>query len=150
MNSFNVLTCALFSRNKLHDEEGYILFVRQNAIQVLIPKYGLEGTLYLRPDDKKTQAVDFTFNEDIPSQKSGDVELTLFQRVTVQLTLDQSNIQHEKLVLRLVNPNIPGFSVPPASAVGATPMETSGSHEGRKRSLEMTNGKSTKNKKTKK
>ena len=40
----------------------------------------------------------------------------LFQRLTVQLTLDQSNIQHEKLVLRLVEPKIPGFSVDPAPA----------------------------------
>ena len=29
-------------------EEAYILFVRKNALQVLIPKYGIEGNIFLR------------------------------------------------------------------------------------------------------
>ena len=33
--------------------------------------------------------------------------------VTVQLSLDSSNVQHEKLALRLVHPRIEGFSVEP-------------------------------------
>lgn len=35
----------------------------------------------------------------------------MFDPVTVQLTLDRSNIQHEKLVFKLVKPFIPNFSV---------------------------------------
>ncbi|TRY61520.1 hypothetical protein TCAL_13903 [Tigriopus californicus] len=99
----------MFFRNKKRDEIGYVLFVRQNAIQVLIPKYGLEGTLYLRSDTDKSIA--FHFDEDEPSQSCGDVTIRLFQKLRVQLTLDSSNVQHEKLVLRLVEPHIPGFSV---------------------------------------
>ena len=38
----------LFFRERRQTETGYVLFVRQNAIQVLIPKFGLEGTLFLR------------------------------------------------------------------------------------------------------
>lgn len=34
-----------------------------------------------------------------------------FDPVTVRLSLDTSNVQHEKLVLELVNPYIEGFSV---------------------------------------
>ena len=41
----------------------------------------------------------------------GDVTLTLFQKLKVQLSLDQSNVQHEKLELKLIQPHIPGFSV---------------------------------------
>ena len=37
-----------FFRNRQVDEEAYILGVKKNAIQVLIPKYGLEGALYLK------------------------------------------------------------------------------------------------------
>ncbi len=59
----------MFFRNKKTEEDGYILFVRQNAIQVLIPKYGLEGTLYIPAGS------DFTFNEDVPCQRS--VEMLL-------------------------------------------------------------------------
>ena len=37
--------------------------------------------------------------------------MTLFMKVTVQVYLDSTDIQHEKLALRLVEPHIPGFSV---------------------------------------
>lgn len=46
----------------------YILFVRKNALQILIPKYGLEGTLYLNNDDtdkKDERKVKFTYNEEV-------------------------------------------------------------------------------------
>lgn len=35
----------------------------------------------------------------------------MFDPVTVQLSLDRSNVQHEKLVFKLVKPYIPGFSI---------------------------------------
>ena len=95
----------IFFRNKVTEEDGYILFIRQNAIQVLIPKYGLEGTLFIKTD------AGFEFDKDVPSQTHGDVTLTLFQKLKVQLTLDSSNVQHEKLEVRLIEPFIDGFSV---------------------------------------
>ena len=96
----------IFFRGKITLEEGYILFIRQNAIQILIPKYGLEGTLFIPKDGGG-----FVFNEDVPSQSKGNVTLNLFQKVLVQLTLDQSNVQHEKLEVKLVKPYIADFSV---------------------------------------
>ena len=95
----------IFFRGKKTVEEGYILFVRQNAVQVLIPKYGLEGTLYIPKDSG------FVFNEDEPSQSKESVTLKLFQKIAIQLTLDQSNVQHEKLEVKLVEPYIKDFSV---------------------------------------
>eukprot|EP00095_Tigriopus_kingsejongensis_P004748 snap_masked-scaffold510_size151595-processed-gene-0.0 protein:Tk04748 transcript:snap_masked-scaffold510_size151595-processed-gene-0.0-mRNA-1 annotation:"exosome complex exonuclease rrp44" len=107
----------LYFRSKKRDEVGYILFVRQNAVQVLIPKYGLEGTLFLRGSESEGRGleVDFQFNEEIPSQTCGAVTLRLFQKLKVQLSLDSTNVQHEQLVLRLVEPVIPGFSVSPTN-----------------------------------
>ncbi|KAK5640047.1 hypothetical protein RI129_010858 [Pyrocoelia pectoralis] len=87
----------LFFRNKVQDEEGYILCIRKNAIQILIPRYGLECALYLQ------------------TQKCGDVVLRAFDPVTVRLSLDSSNVQHERFVLKLVHPYIDGFSVQPLS-----------------------------------
>lgn len=95
----------IFFRNKKSEEDGYVLFIRQNAIQVLIPKYGLEGTLYIKNDSG------FVFDEDTPCQTHGSIKLTLFQKLKIQLSLDQSNVQHEKLEVRLIDPYIPGFSV---------------------------------------
>ena len=44
-------------------EEAFVLFVRKNAIQVLIPKYGLEGTIFLDKNSKHSLA----FNEEVIS-----------------------------------------------------------------------------------
>ncbi|KAH0953363.1 hypothetical protein HN011_004299 [Eciton burchellii] len=103
----------LFFRNKVQDEEGYILFVRKNALQVLIPKYGLEGILYLNPG---TSSIAFTYNSEDQSQTCGDVVFRAFDPIIVQMSLDRSNVQHEKLFFELVKPEIPGFSISPLNA----------------------------------
>lgn len=36
--------------------------------------------------------------------------------MSVQLSLDSSNVQHERIVLKLVKPEIPNFSVPSMTA----------------------------------
>ncbi|XP_018364763.1 PREDICTED: exosome complex exonuclease RRP44 [Trachymyrmex cornetzi] len=101
----------IFFRNKIQDEEGYILFVRKNALQVLIPKYGLEGTLYL--NNSASPSVTFVHNSEDQSQTCGDVVFRAFDPVVIQMSLDSSNVQHEKLFFKLVKPEIPNFSVPP-------------------------------------
>jgi exosome complex exonuclease DIS3/RRP44 len=73
---------------QVRDETGYILFIRQNAIQVLIPKYGLEGTLFLRVPGSKTVGPNFEFDDSVPTQKCGNVVLSLFQKVTVQVRVN--------------------------------------------------------------
>jgi len=60
-----ILFYQIFFRGKIRDEEGYILYVRKNALQILIPKYGLEGTLFLSPRKGQLQTVTFTYNEEV-------------------------------------------------------------------------------------
>ncbi|XP_012269707.2 exosome complex exonuclease RRP44 [Athalia rosae] len=105
------LNTHLFFREKVQNEEGYVLFVRKNALQILIPKYGLEGTLYLSKKGENSP-VTFVYDEEDQSQKYRDIVFHSFDPVVVQLSLDRSNVQHEKLVFKLVKPVIPGFSVP--------------------------------------
>lgn len=134
----------IFFRNKKSEEDGYILFVRQNAIQVLIPKYGLEGTLYIKNDSG------FVFDEEGPAQTNGNVTLRLFQKVRVQLTLDQSNVQHEKLEVKLVDPFIPGYSVEKDDKVKEQAMEVEASKAEKRPKEEASAGKKNKKPKWKK
>ncbi|MEE6507477.1 hypothetical protein FKM82_024497 [Ascaphus truei] len=54
----------LFFKNKgIVNEEGYILFVRKNAIVVLIPKFGLEGTVFFEEKDKPKPKL--TYNDEV-------------------------------------------------------------------------------------
>ncbi|XP_076462182.1 LOW QUALITY PROTEIN: exosome complex exonuclease RRP44-like [Babylonia areolata] len=107
------LHTQLFFKKRVQDEEGYVLFVRKNALQILIPKYGLEGTLFLNAPDKGSASL-FTYDEEENTQTVGDVVFHVFDRVVVQLSIDRSNVQHMKLLVNLVTPKVPGFSVPPA------------------------------------
>ncbi|XP_050525860.1 exosome complex exonuclease RRP44 [Daktulosphaira vitifoliae] len=106
------LNTHIFFRGKIRDEEGYILYVRKNALQILIPKYGLEGTLFLAPRKGQIQTVTFIYNEEEQTQRCGEVVFRTFDPVSVQLSLDSSNVQHERIILKLVKPKIPEFSVP--------------------------------------
>ncbi len=44
------------------DEDGYVFGVRKNALQILLPRYGLETTLFLRDKDGKSLG---EFNEEV-------------------------------------------------------------------------------------
>lgn len=45
------------------------------------------------------------------TQQCGNVIFHSFDPVTVRLSLDSTNVQHEKLVFQLVKPFIEGFSI---------------------------------------
>ncbi|XP_059142124.1 exosome complex exonuclease RRP44-like [Physella acuta] len=104
----------LFFKTRVQDEEGHVLFVRKNALQILIPKYGLEGTVFLNDEGQKSSSI-FVYNEEMNTQTAGDVTIHVFDPVIVQLSIDRTNVQHMKLSLKLVKPKIPGFSVPSAA-----------------------------------
>lgn len=55
----------------------------------------------------------YNISQQEQTQTSGDVVLHAFDPVTVRLSLDSKNIQHEKFVLQLVSPYVEGFSVAP-------------------------------------
>lgn len=105
-----VSVLQLFFREKVEDESGYILFVRKNALQILIPKYGLEGTIYLSKKGEVGPAT-FTYDEEEQTQSCGDIVFHSFDPVVVQLSLDRSNVQHEKLVFKMVKPEVDFSSI---------------------------------------
>ena len=63
----------LFFKERIQDEQGYVLFVRKNALQVLIPKYGLEGTLFLNAAEKGASSL-FTYNEEVRAQQKNIIQ----------------------------------------------------------------------------
>ena len=62
----------IFFKEKTIEEDGYVLFVRKNAIQVLIPKYGLEGTVFLNEAGSKDSS---------PCTYDPEVSITMFRIV---------------------------------------------------------------------
>ncbi|KAL2087626.1 hypothetical protein ACEWY4_016454 [Coilia grayii] len=102
----------LFFKNRgILNEEGFILFVRKNAIIILIPKFGLEGTVFF--ENKNKPSPKMVFNEEIPTLTVEGHTFNMFDCVRVTISLDASNIQHQKIRMALLEPVIPGVSVPP-------------------------------------
>ncbi len=100
----------LFFKNKTTVEESFVLFVRHNALHLLIPKYGLESPLFF--DDKSTsdgKKLSMVSDDSEPSLTIEGVKFRLFDRVLVQVTVEKSSIQQSKLKLTLVSPKIPGY-----------------------------------------
>ncbi|XP_062866616.1 exosome complex exonuclease RRP44 [Trichomycterus rosablanca] len=101
----------LFFKNKgILNEEGFILFVRKNAIIILIPKFGLEGTVFFERKDKPGPRLSFD-SEGPALEVEGQHTFHVFDKVKVTISLDASNIQHQKIRMALLEPVIPGVSV---------------------------------------
>ncbi|XP_053792692.1 exosome complex exonuclease RRP44 [Vidua chalybeata] len=99
-------TQLFFKTKGVVNEDAYILFVRKNAIVVLIPKYGLEGTVFFEEKDKPTPKLEY--NSEVPSLTVENTTLCVFDKVKVNIMLDDSNIQHQKMRMVLVEPKILG------------------------------------------
>lgn len=74
-----LMNTHLFFKNKVEDLEGYVLAVRKNALQILVPKYGLESAVLLKKDSP------FVYNEETGVLTSGNVSIRVFDKVTVQV-----------------------------------------------------------------
>ncbi|TWW78245.1 Exosome complex exonuclease RRP44 [Takifugu flavidus] len=103
-------TQLFFKSRGILNEEGFVLFVRKNAIIILIPRFGLEGTVFF--DTKDKSAPNLVFDEAGPTLKVEQHTFCIFDKVKVTIRLDDSNIQHQKIRMALVDPVIPGVSVP--------------------------------------
>ncbi|KAJ8003405.1 hypothetical protein DPEC_G00147980 [Dallia pectoralis] len=105
-------TQLFFKSRGIMNEEGFILFVRKNAIIILIPKFGLEGTVFF--ENKNKPSPKLVFNEEATTLTVEDHIFNMFDKVKVTISLDASNIQHQKIRMSLVEPVIPGVSVAPS------------------------------------
>uniref|UniRef100_S4RYV0 DIS3 exosome endoribonuclease and 3'-5' exoribonuclease n=1 Tax=Petromyzon marinus TaxID=7757 RepID=S4RYV0_PETMA len=94
-------TQLFFKSKGVVSEEGFVLFVRKNAVVVLIPKYGLEGTVFF---DSKDLKLNVTFDEEVgaPTLCVEGIALNMFDRVCVRVSLDSSNLQHQQIRMHLV------------------------------------------------
>ena len=92
----------LFFKEKDKVEDGFVLLVRRNAIQVIIPAYGIEGSIYF--DEYGPSGL--AYDESRPSLTVGGTRFCLFDKVVVKIAIEKKDLQTSKLVLCLVSPVI--------------------------------------------
>lgn len=88
--------------------EGYVMFVRRNALQVLVPTYGIESSLFFDQDDKELSTV---YDEATPSLNVEGVMFKVFDKLMVQITVEKKDLQQSRLKLSLVSPVVPGMKI---------------------------------------
>ena len=103
------LHTQLFFKDRGCVDEGFVLFVRRNALQVLIPKYGLEGSVFFDAKASDT-TLSVAFDDSVPCLNVEGITFRMFDRVMVKIVTERTDIQQSKLKLYLVSPVIAGVS----------------------------------------
>ena len=102
----------LFFKTRDSVEEAYVLFVKKNALQVLVPKFGLESTIFFddfRVDGDRKLVLVFA-ESDLTLSVEG-VIFRLFDKLLVRISVEKSSIQHSRLRLCLMSPQVPGVGL---------------------------------------
>ena len=109
------LHTQLYFKDKGTVVDGYVLFVKRNALQIIVPTYGIESSVFFDNDGDSQEKLQILYDEDKPSLSVGSVVFHLFEKVVVRIQVEKHNLQHSKLGLKLIDPFIPGVSEVTAS-----------------------------------
>ena len=104
------LHTQLYFKDKGTVVDGYVLFVKRNALQVLVPTYGIESSLFFDNSEDNGKQLKVVYDESKPSLCVDDVTFHLFEKLVVRIEVERHSLQNTKLKLKLVEPVIPGVS----------------------------------------
>ena len=103
------LHTQLFFKGRTVTEEAFVLMPKKNSLQVILPKYGFEGHVFLGGAAAVGNDASTSFN-------SADLSLTVqghtfqvFDRILVRLEVQHSSVQDAHLTITLVSPSLPGL-----------------------------------------
>jgi len=91
----------LLLRGKQETHSGYIMFIRRNALQVFLPKYGMEGFIFL------PKGGNYYYNEKDAELQFGTCNLHPLDQVTVEISMEEDK---DKVHFKLISPVIPGLN----------------------------------------
>jgi len=95
------LYTVIFFKGKVVREYAYIIRVKANAFICIVPRYGIEGIVYVA--DKRGNTP-FVFDEDQQSLAMGNVCLRMFDKITVQISVDMTNPHRPYMKIECVSP----------------------------------------------
>ncbi|VDN53911.1 unnamed protein product [Dracunculus medinensis] len=98
-----LLNTLLYFKDRVENHEAFVMGIRKNGIQVFVPKYGLESVIVF--PSNLNYSINHTF---IVAE---GIKLFLLQKILVKLSLDETDLQHIRIDMKLISPKIPGFSV---------------------------------------
>ncbi|KYQ92675.1 putative exoribonuclease [Tieghemostelium lacteum] len=119
------LHTLIFFKGKKCLEDAYIIRVKANAFVVLVPRYGFEGTVYL--SDGHNQVSSFNYNHDNQTLSNGSHTFSVFDKIKVEIYVDDSIAHDQKLKINCIEPNIKDMllisNTTPSQVDGITPTQ---------------------------
>ena len=85
-------------------EDAYIIKVRENGVVVLVPRYGIEGIVYVSEPGAPSP---FAFDAAEEALRAPGCVLRTFDKVRVRISVDQSKAHRPKLKLSITEPVLP-------------------------------------------
>lgn len=107
----------LFFRGKTVNEAAYVIKLMPNGLVALIPQYGIEGVV--RWEDAQLAEAGASFDAEtgrLVRTTDGSQLVSLFAKISIAITVEEEeSSQRQKLVVRLVEPDLPGISISPSA-----------------------------------
>ena len=98
------LHTLIFFRGREAEEEAFIIKVRENGVVVLVPRYGIEGIVYVCASGAPNP---FEYDAKLDVLRHRTCTLKTFDKVKVRISVDQSRPHRPRLELAIVEPALP-------------------------------------------
>ena len=98
------LHTLIYFRGKEVREAAYVIKVRENGVVVLVPRYGIEGIVYVCKAGERNP---FEYDEKKDLLRAPGCMLKTFDKVSVRISVDASRPHRPKLELAIVDPVLP-------------------------------------------
>ncbi|KAI8840365.1 hypothetical protein BJ741DRAFT_641874 [Chytriomyces cf. hyalinus JEL632] len=111
----------LFFKNKVIQEEGFVIRVMKNGFSVIIPRFGIEGIVHSQAAGPKgsTDSAQLLTHDAVANTltcPTTGAQIRIFGKVLVRVSVEEAGqeaAQRSKLVVKLIEPRVPGLSVDP-------------------------------------
>jgi exosome complex exonuclease DIS3/RRP44 len=99
------LHTLIFFRGRETVEDAHIIKVKENGVVVLVPRYGIEGIVYVCGPNETSP---FVYDGKKELLRHPTCVLKSFDKVRVRIAVDSSRPHRPKLELAIVEPKLPG------------------------------------------
>jgi exosome complex exonuclease DIS3/RRP44 len=100
------LHTLIFFRTRECVEDAFIIKVRENGVVVLVPRFGIEGIVYVASKEGRNP---FAYDEKLDTLTCGSLVLKTFDKVRVRISVDSTRPHRPKLELAIVEPVLPAL-----------------------------------------
>mmetsp|Transcript_15462 Transcript_15462/g.48742 ORF Transcript_15462/g.48742 Transcript_15462/m.48742 type:complete len:277 (+) Transcript_15462:1146-1976(+) len=98
------LHTLIFFRGKEVVEDAHVIKVRDNGVVVLVPRYGIEGVIFVCGAGERNP---FAFDEAAETLHAPGCSLSTFDKVRVRIHVNTEKAHKPKLELSIVEPQLP-------------------------------------------